>query len=55
MEEKTKLQEQEAPLKNNDNAFVQVSLNGEPVMPEPTEKEKNPPRQNGRDAVPDRQ
>lgn len=34
------LQEQEAPLKNHDNAFVQVGKNGEPVIPE-TAKDKN--------------
>ncbi len=28
------LQEQEAPLKNTDNAFVKVGDDGKPVMPE---------------------
>jgi len=32
------LQPQEAPLKNTDNAFVQVGKNGEPEIPE-TDKE----------------
>ena len=40
MENKEKtLQEQEAPLKNNDEAFVQVGHNGEPVIPKAEEKE----------------
>jgi hypothetical protein len=35
-----KLQEQQAPLKNHDDAFVQVGKNGEPVIPqEEVEKE----------------
>lgn len=35
MEDKEKtLQEQNAPLKNNDKAFVQVGANGEPVIPQ---------------------
>lgn len=40
MEDKRKndLQEQTAPLKNDDNAYVQVGKNGEPVFPEPAEK-----------------
>ena len=33
-----KLQEQQAPLKNSDNAFVQVGHNGEPVRPQTDEK-----------------
>lgn len=40
MDNKDKLQEQAAPLKNNDDAFVQVGENGEPVIPEVNEKEK---------------
>ena len=31
---KQNLQEQDAPLKNSDKAFVQVGKNGEPVIPE---------------------
>ncbi len=31
--EETRLQEQEAPAKNTDNAFVQVGANGEPQLP----------------------
>lgn len=34
-----KLQEQEAPLKNNDDAFVRVGHNGEPVIPQSNEQE----------------
>lgn len=35
------MQEQQAPLKNHDDAFVQVGKNGEPVMPEQTTGEDN--------------
>lgn len=44
MEEKKKdtLQEQKAPLKNDDNAYVQVGKNGEPVFPEPPEEQVVP-------------
>lgn len=31
--QENKLQEQQAPLKNSDRAFVQVGHNGEPVIP----------------------
>jgi len=31
--DENKLQEQEAPLKNTDNAFVQVNKDGTPSMP----------------------
>ena len=34
------LQEQQAPLKNTDNAFVQVGKDGEPVIPQ-TADDKN--------------
>ncbi|HET7896679.1 MAG TPA: hypothetical protein VFL47_03400 [Flavisolibacter sp.] len=42
MEDKNqnRLQEQEAPLKNDDRAFVQVGKNGEPVFPEPANEKK---------------
>lgn len=33
-DEQTKFEEQTAPLKNTDKAFVQVSKDGSPVMPE---------------------
>jgi hypothetical protein len=35
------LQEQQAPLKNHDDAFVQVGKNGEPVIPQKTDEEKD--------------
>jgi hypothetical protein len=38
------LQEQQAPLKNHDDAFVQVGKNGEPVIPKTTEEEDSPLR-----------
>ena len=34
----TQFEEQEAPLKNTDNAFVQVNKDGSPVIPEPAER-----------------
>ena len=36
--EETTFQEQEAPLKNTDGAFVQVGKNGEPVIPAEEDK-----------------
>jgi hypothetical protein len=36
------LVEQNAPLKNHDDAFVQVGHNGEPVIPKEEEKEAQP-------------
>lgn len=42
------LQEQEAPLKNHDDAFVQVGKNGEPVVPQNTGDEKAQPGENDR-------
>lgn len=33
-----KLKEQKAPEKNSDQAFVQVGHNGEPVIPQTTER-----------------
>lgn len=42
------LQEQEAPLKNHDDAFVQVGKNGEPVIPQNTgENEARPVEEDG--------
>ena len=35
------LQEQQAPLKNTDNAFVQVGKDGEPVIPQSAEDKKS--------------
>jgi hypothetical protein len=44
MEEKeNNLQEQQAPLKNSDDAFVQVGKDGAPVMPETTEQKATKP------------
>lgn len=44
MEDKKKiLEEQEAPLKNTDDAFVQVGHDGEPVIPEAEEKKDERP------------
>lgn len=37
---KEKLREQEAPEKNTDNAFVQVSSDGSPEMPETKEQDE---------------
>ncbi len=37
---KEKLREQEAPEKNTDNAFVQVSSDGSPEMPEAKEQDE---------------
>jgi hypothetical protein len=39
------LQEQQAPLKNHDDAFVQVGKNGEPVIPKTTEEKDSPSRE----------
>ena len=38
--EKNILREQQAPLKNHDDAFVKVGRNGEPVIPDTTDDEK---------------
>lgn len=43
-DEKIQLEEQQAPLKNTDKAFVQVSKDGSPSMPE-TDSENNPSRE----------
>jgi len=41
MSDKEKLfEEQQAPLKNTDHAFVQVGHNGEPVIPEEEHKDR---------------
>ena len=36
-----KLQEQDAPVKNTDHAFVQVGSDGQPVIPQTTNDEKD--------------
>lgn len=38
MKDDNKLIEQEAPVKNTDNAFVQVGENGEPAIPAANDK-----------------
>lgn len=47
--ENQKLDEQEAPEKNGDQAFVQVGADGKPVMPDADTSEQtidtNPPKQ----------
>lgn len=40
-----RLQEQTAPLKNTDHAFVQVGKDGEPVIPEHTRKPQQEEKQ----------
>ena len=47
MENENKLQEQEAPLKNNDNAFMQVGKDGKPVMPQTDEMKSTHPEDDG--------
>lgn len=49
------LQEQQAPLKNSDNAFVQVGKNGEPVIPQTTGKEESESSENDRTTTLDKQ
>lgn len=39
------LQEQQAPLKNTDKAFVKVGHEGEPVIPENTGNKQEEPKQ----------
>lgn len=52
--QENKLQEQQAPLKNSDRAFVQVGHGGEPVFPkeevkkEDAAEQKDAPPQTGR-------
>lgn len=41
-----KFDEQEAPLKNTDHAFVQVGSRGEPVLPKENKTEKKSGQQN---------
>jgi hypothetical protein len=45
----TELEEQEAPLKNTDNAYVQVGEDGNPVIPEnePSEKTETSEKEKG--------
>lgn len=48
-----KLQEQHAPLKNSDKAFVQVGHNGEPVIPKVEERKPEQPQEERGDAAAD--
>jgi len=41
MDKKTLLNDQEAPEKNTDNAFVQVGENGKPELPSQTDNKKS--------------
>ena len=45
----TKFDEQQAPLKNTDKAFVQVSKNGSPSIPAVSKEEDKPVRKNTTD------
>jgi hypothetical protein len=56
MEEKRdKFEEQQAPLKNTDHAFVQVAKDGSPKFPEATEgKEANEAKTNDKTKAADR-
>ena len=54
MENETKLQEQQAPLKNSDNAFVQVGHNGEPVIPQTGEKKSDQPDHDKKTTTPEK-
>lgn len=48
------LDEQQAPLKNSDNAFVQVGKNGEPVIPETAERNEDRAEERERTTTPDK-
>ena len=39
--QRDRLEEQQAPLKNTDHAFVKVGRDGEPVIPERSQEEGN--------------
>lgn len=45
---KIKLEEQEAPLKNTDNAFVKVNRDGSPEMPEVNKDEEGDEEERGK-------
>ena len=49
-----KLQEQEAPLKNHDNAYVQVGKDGEPVFPQHDNSKQDEPQNDGNETTLDR-
>ena len=48
------LEEQQAPLKNSDHAFVQVGKDGHPVFPQPEEKKEDELNRSDRDTTLDR-
>lgn len=48
------LEEQEAPLKNNDHAFVQVGKDGHPVFPQPAADKKDETNRPDKDTSLDR-
>lgn len=49
-----RLQEQHAPLKNSDRAFVQVGHNGEPVIPKEEERKHEKSEEERGTATPDK-
>ncbi|HEV7331625.1 MAG TPA: hypothetical protein VGN63_11345 [Flavisolibacter sp.] len=48
------LEEQQAPLKNHDHAFVQVGKDGQPVIPQTSEKKEDELNSPDRDTTLDR-
>lgn len=48
------LEEQQAPLKNSDHAFVQVGKDGHPVFPKTGQEKKEETKETDRDTTPDR-
>ncbi|MDQ3278154.1 MAG: YTH domain-containing protein [Bacteroidota bacterium] len=48
------LEEQTAPLKNNDDAFVKVGKDGQPVIPETGEQKEESSTNPGRDTTLDK-
>ncbi len=54
MEKDKKFPQQDAPLKNTDNAFVKVTHDGSPQVPniKETREEKNPEDRKGNDKKP---
>lgn len=49
-DKKTALQEQDHPLKNTDDAFVQVGKNGEPLMPRVADSDRRTESENDKEA-----
>ena len=52
--DENKLQEQEAPLKNTDNAFVQVNKDGTPLMPTSSNETEEGKRKDENPNTPDK-